>query len=121
MKRMIAFFEIPAVDFHRAVDFYEAVLNVKLMVWECENEKMACFCEGSEIVGAISYAKDFQPSASGVLISFNCESIEDTLKIALGKQGKVIIPKTKIQVDGRGFFAVLADSEGNHVGLYADR
>lgn len=121
MKRMIAFFEIPAVDFHRAVDFYEAVLNVKLTVWECENEKMACFHEESEVVGAISYSKDFQPSTGGVLISFNCESIEDALKTALSKQGKVIIPKTKIQADGRGFFAVLADSEGNQVGLYADK
>ena len=32
MKKLIAFFEIPATDFHRAIDFYETVLNMKLPV-----------------------------------------------------------------------------------------
>ena len=30
MKKLIAFFEIPASDFHRAVDFYETVLGMQL-------------------------------------------------------------------------------------------
>ena len=30
MKKFIAFFEIPTVDFHRAVDFYETVFGVQL-------------------------------------------------------------------------------------------
>ena len=38
MKKLIAFFEIPATDFRRAVDFYETVLNMKLPVFECEQE-----------------------------------------------------------------------------------
>ena len=29
MKKLIAFFEIPATDFRRAVDFYETVLGVQ--------------------------------------------------------------------------------------------
>ena len=40
MKKFIAFFEIPTVDFHRAVDFYETVFGVQLPVFECEEEKM---------------------------------------------------------------------------------
>ena len=43
MKKLIAFFEIPATDFRRAVDFYETVLGVQLPTFECETEKMACF------------------------------------------------------------------------------
>ena len=31
MKKLIAFFEIPASDFHRAVDFYETVLGLSLI------------------------------------------------------------------------------------------
>ena len=42
MKKLIAFFEIPASDFHRAVDFYETVLGMQLPTFECETEKMAC-------------------------------------------------------------------------------
>ena len=45
MKKLIAFFEIPASDFHRAVDFYETVLGMQLPTFECETEKMACFTE----------------------------------------------------------------------------
>ena len=62
MKKLIAFFEIPASDFHRAVDFYETVLGMQLPTFECETEKMACFTEEGETVGAISYAsKDGLP------------------------------------------------------------
>lgn len=60
MKKLIAFFEIPASDFHRAVDFYETVLGMQLPTFECETEKMACFTEEGETVGAISYASNLQ-------------------------------------------------------------
>ena len=50
MKKLIAFFEIPASDFHRAVDFYETVLGMQLPTFECETEKMACFTEEGETV-----------------------------------------------------------------------
>ena len=62
MKKFIAFFEIPTVDFHRAVDFYETVFGVQLPVFECEEEKMACFTEEGETVGAIFHAPDYRPS-----------------------------------------------------------
>ena len=119
MKKLIAFFEIPAADFRRAIDFYETVLNMKLPTCECEEEKMAFFTEGDEFVGAVSYASnfDFLPSTHGVLIHFNCEDIEQTLE----KGGKVVIPRTKIEAEGRGYFAVFVDTEGNRVGIYADK
>lgn len=99
MKKLIAFFEIPATDFRRAVDFYETVLGVQLPTFECETEKMACFTEEGETVGAISYASnfDFLPSTHGVLIHFNCEDIEQTLEKVLLKGGKVVIPKTRLR------------------------
>lgn len=120
MKKLIAFFEIPAADFRRAVDFYETILNVKLDVFECETEKMACFLEQGEVAGAISYAADFHPSADGVLIHFYCENLEQTLRKVVEKGGSIVIPITKIEAEGKGYFTVFADCEGNHVGLYAD-
>lgn len=120
MKNLIAFFEIPAADFRRAVDFYETILNVKLDVFECETEKMACFTEQGKAAGAVSYAADFHPSADGVLIHFHCDNLEKTLRKVVEKGGSVVIPITKIEAEGKGYFTVFADSEGNHVGLYAD-
>lgn len=124
MKKLIAFFEIPVADFHRAVDFYETVLNVKLPVFECGQEKMACFNEDGKTVGAISQSSDmlpdFAPSPKGVLIHFNTEDINRTLVSVMQKGGKVIIPRTRIEADCGGYFAVIADTEGNRIGIYAD-
>ena len=97
--------------------------------WVCnfrllnETEKMACFTEEGETVGAISYASnfDFLPSTHGVLIHFNCEDIEQTLEKVLLKGGKVVIPKTKIEADDKGWFAVFTDSEGNRIGVYSEK
>ena len=54
MNNLIAFFEIPTVDFYRAIDFYETILGLKLSVSECETEKMACFIEQGEALGLCS-------------------------------------------------------------------
>ena len=70
MEKFIAFFEIPAADFHRAVGFYETVLDIKLAVSEYEEEKMACFMEQGGAVGAVSWAPDFLPSGAGNADSF---------------------------------------------------
>lgn len=39
MKKLIAFFEIPASDFHRAVDFYETVLGMQLPTLNVKQKK----------------------------------------------------------------------------------
>ena len=121
MNNLIAFFEIPSINFLGAVAFYEAVFKCSLSVYDWGEEKMAFFSEGEQCVGAISCASDFLPSSQGVLIHFNCEDIDETLAIVLEKGGKVMIPKTKIEAEGRGYFAVFSDNEGNRIGLYADR
>lgn len=97
MKKLIAFFEIPAADFRRAIDFYETVLNMKLPTCECEEEKMAFFTEGDEFVGAVSYASDFLPSEKGVLIHFNVDEIEPTLETILKKAGKSLFPEQRLR------------------------
>ena len=132
MKKFIAFFEIPVADFSRAVDFYETVLEVQLPVCECEYEKMASFIEDGETVGGIFYAPEFpisatdepvrfRPSEHGVLIHFNCDDVAETLEKVLQKGGKVVVPRTKIEVEGKGWFAVFMDSEGNRIGIYGDK
>lgn len=112
MKNRIVFFEIPTVDFRRAVDFYETVLDVKLSVFECEREKMACFTEDGETVGAVFYAPGFIPSENGVLIHFESKDMGGSLDKVIRKGGRIVIPKTKIEAENKGYFAVFADSEG---------
>lgn len=117
MPKFLAFFEIPAEDFARAVAFYSEVFNCELVEMCCEAEKMAFFpsCEG-----AISSAPSIKPSADGVLISLNTPEIDTTLKVIEANGGKIITSKTKIEAEGRGWFAVFIDCEGNKIGLYQD-
>lgn len=122
MKKLIEFFEIPAADFDRAVKFYESVLGLKLNAIDCGYEKMAFFPEESgKYPGAISYASDFKPSDNGVLISLSVENMETTLSNIQKNGGRVVRSKTKIEAEGRGYFSVFIDSEGNKVGLYSDK
>ena len=118
MNNLIAFFEIPTVDFYRAINFYETILGLKLSVFECETEKMACFIEQGEVVGALFYAPSYQPSPDGILLHFNSEDIEESLSKEFDIGCNFFIPKTKIEAENKGYFAVLEDSEGNHVGIY---
>lgn len=120
MKSLIAFFEIPSSDFFRAVGFYETVFGWQLSVCDCEQEKMACIMEEGEAVGAVFYAPDFLPSPHGILIDFRVDNIEETLEEVVKEGGQVVIPKTKIEAEGKGWFAVLQDTEGNRIGLYGD-
>ena len=118
MKKLISWVEIPATDMDRAVKFYNALLGLNLEILDFGAEKMACF-PGDE--GAISQSPGFSPSKDGVLLSLNVgDGLEEAL-ITIKKQGGSIVkPKTKIEAEGRGYFALFIDSEGNKVGLYGD-
>lgn len=118
MKKLISWVEIPANDFERAVEFYRSVLDIEMQVFDSEEEKMACFPNGE---GAISYAPSFEPGKNGVLVSFNAENDLDSAIDRVKENGGTIVhPKTKIEAEGRGYFAVFIDCEGNKVGLYGD-
>ena len=121
MKNLVAFFEIPAENFERAVKFYETVLGVQLSaVCDCETEKMAFFPENG-LPGAVSWTKDFCPSKDGVLIHFQVDDMENVMDTIEKNGGKIVRQKTKIEADGWGYFALFIDSEGNRVGLYSDK
>ncbi len=122
MKKLVAFFEIPAVNFERAIKFYELVLGVKLSAMDCGAEKMAFFpMENGQCPGSISWAEDFHPSKDGVLVSLHVEDMEKTISAINKNGGTVTRSKTKIEAEDRGYFALFIDSEGNKVGLYSDK
>jgi predicted enzyme related to lactoylglutathione lyase len=117
MNKLITWVEIPAIDFDRAVDFYNGIFNLNLEKLDFGEEKMACFPNDE---GAISQAPGFKPSSDGVLVSFKTNDLDNLLQKVEKDGGKVIKPKTKIEADGRGYFALILDSEGNKIGLYED-
>jgi predicted enzyme related to lactoylglutathione lyase len=120
MKQLISLFEIPATDFDRAVSFYEHVLGVEMTRCECGEEKMAFFPDPETGPrGAVSLAKGFEPSTGGVLVSLSIENIDEILRRVVAAGGTIHIPKTPIEAEGQGSFAVFNDPEGNRIGLHS--
>lgn len=122
MKNLVTWFEIPAIDFTRAVKFYEQVFDLKLKVCEYEHEKMAFFPEEKfNNCGMISKAKDFNPSTNGVVIYFDATNkIDQLIKQVKNTGGEILKDKCKIDAEGRGHFALIKDSEGNRIGFYSE-
>lgn len=118
MNSYISMFEIPATDISRAVDFYQAILDIKIEKMDVEGMQMGILpYEDQLVTGVIIKADGYKPSADGVTIYLNGG---DNLQVILDKVtehgGKVITPKTA-HADGSGFFAIFIDSEGNKMAL----
>lgn len=118
MKKIFYWVEIPAANFDRAVNFYGKLMGVKLEGIDCGTEKMACLPNDA---GAIFWAPDFKPSKDGVLVSMNAvNDIDGWIERVKANGGTIDRPKTKIEVEGRGYFALFIDTEGNRLGLYGE-
>lgn len=116
MQKFISWVEVPSVDFDRAVTFYNSVFKLNLEKHDFGVEKMAFFPNNE---GAISWAANFNPSKNGVLVSFFvADTIDETLQRVLENKVEIVQVKTKIEAEGRDYFAVFIDSEGNKVGIY---
>lgn len=118
MKKVISWVEIPATDMERAINFYNALLGLDLKLLDFGEEKMACFPNDE---GAISQSPGFKPSKNGVLVSLNmADNLDAALRTVQEKGGSVLKQKTRIEAEGRGYFAIFVDCEGNRMGLYGD-
>lgn len=119
MKKFITWFAIPAVDFQRALNFYNSILGLEMEEIDCGIEKMACFPSGE---GAISFSPGFIPSTDGVLVSLEVENDFDEAITKIEKNGgKIIQQKTKIEVEGRGYFSLFIDTEGNKLSIHSNK
>ena len=113
-------FEIPATDFDRGVQFYGTILDVKMEpVPGVEGADMA-FLPASEegVGGAVTKYEGFEPSQNGTLVYLNGGAdLAAVLNRVEGAGGKVVMPKTSI--GEHGFMALFLDTEGNKVGLHS--
>ena len=123
MRKLISWFDIPTSNFNRAVKFYQNVFDLMLNIVDCGGEKMGCFPDdGVNVTGCIFHSSDYKPSMDGVIINFySDEDINSFLKKVELNGGRTITPKTKIMLEGRGYFALFVDTEGNRIGVYSDK
>ncbi len=118
MKSYISMFEIPATDISRAINFYQALLDIKIEKMDFEGMQMGILpYEGQMVTGVIIQADGYKPSADGVTIYLNAgENLQVVLDRVEKNGGQIILPKTA-HADESGFFAIFLDSEGNKMAL----
>ena len=118
MKSYISMFEIPATDISRAINFYQALLDIKIEKMDVQEMQMGILpYEGQVVTGVIIKADGNKPSANGVTLYLNAgENLQIVLDRVEKNGGKIILPKTA-HADESGYFALFIDSEGNKMAL----
>ena len=121
-RHAIAWFELPSADFKRAVTFYDNILGTHLKVEKFgpNATDMAVVPSGEGgTAGCVIHDAKYKPYADGAVVYLNCEpSIDRVLDRVADAGGSVILGRTALP-PGMGYFAHIADSEGNRVGLHA--
>ena len=115
---VVTWFEILALDYERAVRFYEETLGVTLLR-QPEWPGMAIFpYQPPAVGGCVVKQKDAGPADGGVTIYLNCDGKLDDVLGRVPKAGGAIL-EDKNHVPSVGWVAQIRDSEGNRVGLHA--
>ncbi len=115
----VVYFEIPVTNIDRAMKFYTSVFNFTFERTVIDKNEMALFPfadENSGISGALAKGEIYKPTKDGVVIYFNTENIDKTLKLATENGGQILYPKTSN--GDLGFVAEFEDSEGNRIALH---
>jgi len=118
-KDSLTWFEIPTADLDRATTFYETVMGTKLRR-EVFGYPLAMFPASREgVTGALVFAPERKPGPAGTMVYLNCQG---ELDAAAGQVksagGEVLVPVTAVP-GGFGRYALIRDSEGNHVSLHS--
>lgn len=121
--RVINWFEIPAIDFDRAVRFYEAALDVELPREVVGGVPMAIFAHEEEGTGGaiVHHPRQARPAedGAGVLVYLNAEpSLQAALERIERAGGKKAGSLVELP-NNFGFVGFFVDSEGNRVGLHS--
>jgi predicted enzyme related to lactoylglutathione lyase len=71
-----------------------------------------------QIGGALVCGDGAVPSSAGTVVFLNANpDLQVVLDRVAAAGGKILMPKTAIEMDDAGYFAMIADTEGNTVGL----
>ncbi len=124
MASAITWFQIPANDMARAKMFYETICGLSLEKLESPPEmEMWGFpadWRSGEVGGALVRGEGAVPSATGTAVFLNGNpDLQVLLDRVEGAGGKILMPKTAIGMEGAGSFAMIADTEGNTIGLHS--
>lgn len=126
---ILTWFEIPVVDTTRAKKFYETILDIEMTTksFPETNEELTFFpydpkiiqATSGRVTGVLSKSEKNMPSDNGSLVYINASpNLQTVLDKVEQAGGKIIMPKLKMHF---GCIAIIIDSEGNRIGLHAEK
>jgi predicted enzyme related to lactoylglutathione lyase len=119
IKDYVSWFEIPAIDFNQAVQFYNHIFGIEMAQNITKVNSMAFFPVKSGIGGAVIAGPGSIPSDKGPLIYLNGgNDLNEVLNKVTDAGGRIVMPKTLIS-DDAGYFAIFIDSQGNKLALHS--
>jgi predicted enzyme related to lactoylglutathione lyase len=121
--RTITWFEIPVLNFERAVRFYEAALDQPMRRELFGGVPMAVFASGEEATGGaiVQNPREMRPSATGDGVTVYLAA-EPTLQATLDRvtpAGGTIDGSIVELPNDIGYIAFFIDPDGNRIGLHS--
>ena len=116
----VGWFEIYVQDMARAKKFYETVFKTKLEALknpECEMHSFPHEMDRSGAGGALVKMQGVPSGKNSTIVYFSCADC--AVEAARAKQNGGSIFKEKMSIGQYGFIALVADSEGNMIGLHS--
>ena len=120
MSNPVGWFEIYVDDMPRAKAFYEAVFGLELSKLDSPGVEMYAFAMQQDAYGAsgaLVKMPGFGAGANSVLVYFTCADCAVEAAKAAKAGGR--IQKEKMSIGPYGFIAIVADTEGNMIGLHS--
>jgi len=118
-KDYVSWFEIPAIDFQQAVNFYNHIFDITMEQNSTEVNAMAFFPTTTGIGGSVIAGQGYVPSDCGPLIYLNAgNDLNNVLFKVEEAGGRVVMQKTIISKE-MGYFAIFIDSQGNKLALHS--
>jgi predicted enzyme related to lactoylglutathione lyase len=117
-------FEVPALDISRAKKFYSSIFEAEFSdMPEMMGMKMAAFpadWTSGKVSGALAQSEMHKPGQDGAIVYLNANpDIQKVLDRVETAGGKVAVPRTSLGPNG--FMAFIIDTEGNKMGLHAEK
>ncbi|MBY0114060.1 MAG: VOC family protein [Phycisphaerales bacterium] len=116
--RPVVYFEIPATDLDRAIEFYGSLFEVTIERTTIDGHPMGLLPEVEEglgISGAIATGDSYRPSLDGTRIYFKVADLRATLARAIRLGAHELYPVTEVAPGT--LVAEFQDPEGNRIAL----
>lgn len=121
LNDFVSWFEIPALNFDKAVGFYDRIYGINMERVVSGSHSMAIFPVKGGVGGAVVNGPGSIPGQIGPLVYLNGgEDLDAILSKVPDAGGRIIMPKTLINEES-GYFAIFVDTEGNKLALHSPR